>query len=195
MKQKSNAIFIQVPHIQRINERFIFNNKELSDVELAELFEEVEKINNNQPITFFEILTACYFYEAAKYPKNINIIEAGLFHRFDATNILKNNLASIVCSCSIDHIDWLPENDRTIEKIVFEKTSSLLESKIVVSRQNSKQTSECIKKNILKNRSNKLFFNEDFSFSYGENDFFYYEDKFGGLKLPMPNVLWSVSIR
>ena len=177
------------PHIQRINERFIFNNKELSDVELAELFEEVEKINNNQPITFFEILTACYFYEAAKYPKNINIIEAGLFHRFDATNILKTNLASIVCSCSIDHIDWLPKNERTIEKIVFEKTSSLLESKIVVSRQNSKQTSECIKKTILKNSSNKLFFNEDFSFSYGENNFFYYEDKFGGLKLPMPNVL------
>ena len=177
------------PHIQRINERFIFNNKELSDVELAELFEKVEKINNNEPITFFEILTACYFYEAAKYPKNINIIEAGLFHRFDATNILKTNLASIVCSCSIDHIDWLPENERTIEKIVFEKTSSLLESKIVVSRQNSKQTLECIKKTILKNSSNKLFFNEDFSFSYEENDFFYYEDKFGGLKLPMPNVL------
>ena len=177
------------PHIQRINERFIFNNKELSDVELAELFEKVEKINNNEPITFFEILTACYFYEAAKYPKNINIIEAGLFHRFDATNILKTNLASIVCSCSIDHIDWLPKNERTIEKIVFEKTSSLLESKIVVSRQNSKQTLECIKKTILKNSSNKLFFNEDFSFSYEENDFFYYEDKFGGLKLPMPNVL------
>ena len=177
------------PHIQRINERFIFNNKELSDVELAELFEEVEKINNNEPITFFEILTACYFYEAAKYPKNINIIEAGLFHRFDATNILKTNLASIVCSCSIDHVDWLPENERTIEKIVFEKTSSLLESKIVVSRQNSKQTLGCIKKTILKNSSNKLFFNEDFSFSYEKNDFFYYEDKFGGLKLPMPNVL------
>ena len=67
------------------------------------------------------------FFEAAKYPKNINIIEAGLFHRFDATNILKTNLASIVSSCSIDHIDWLPKNERTIEKIVFEKTSSLLE--------------------------------------------------------------------
>ena len=177
------------PHIQRINERFIFNNKELSDDELAELFEKVEKINNNQPITFFEILTACFFFKAAKYPKNINIIEAGLFHRFDATNILKTNLASIVCSCSIDHLDWLPENERTIEKIVFEKTSSLLESKIIVSRQNSTKTSECIKKTILKNRSSKLFFNEDFSFSYGENNFFYYEDKFGGLKLPMPNVL------
>ena len=36
------------PHIQRINERFIFNNQELDDEKLADLFEEVEKINNNQ---------------------------------------------------------------------------------------------------------------------------------------------------
>ena len=40
------------PHIQRINERFIFNNQELEDKKLAHLFEEVEKINDNQKITF-----------------------------------------------------------------------------------------------------------------------------------------------
>ena len=46
-----------------------------------------------------------------------------------------------------------------------------------------------IKRNISKNQSNKIFFNEDFSFTNGENGYFYYEDKFGGLKLPEPNVL------
>ena len=144
------------PHIQRINERFIFNNKELEDEKLSHLFEEVEKINDNQQITFFEILTACYFFKAAQYPDNINLIEAGLFHRFDATNILKNNLASIVCSISKDHLDWLPKDQKTIEKIVFEKTSSLLNSNIIVSKQNSKNTIECIKKVILNNSSKNL---------------------------------------
>ena len=177
------------PHIQRINERFIFNNLELNDNELSDLFEEVEKVNNNQLITFFEILTACYLHKAARYPNNINLIEAGLFHRFDATNIFENNLASIVTSISKDHLDWLPKNKQTIEKIIFEKTSSLLSSNIIVSKQNTKNTIECIKKTISKNSSNKLFFNEDFSYSNGENGFFYYEDKFGGLKLPLPNIL------
>ena len=177
------------PHIQRINERFVFNNKELDDEKLATLFEEIEKINDNQEITFFEILSACYFYQAAQYPDNINLIEAGLFHRFDATNILKNNLASIVCSISKDHLDWLPKDQQTIKKIVFEKTSSLLNSNIIVSKQNSINTTECIKKTILKNTSKKFYFNEDFSYSSGENGFFYYEDKFGGLKLPLPNIL------
>ena len=177
------------PHIQKINERFIFDNEELEDEKLANLFEEVEKINDNQEITFFEILTACYFYEAAKFPDNINLIEAGLFHRFDATNILKSNLASIVCSISKDHLDWLPKDQQTVEKIVFEKTSSLLNSNIIVSKQNSIETTEAIKKTINNNSSKKIYFNEDFSYSIGENNFFYYEDKFGGLKLPTPNIL------
>ncbi len=177
------------PHIQKINERFIFNNKMLNDDELIDLFEEVEKINNENPLTFFEALTACYFYKAAQYPNNINLIEAGLFHRFDATNILKSNLASIVCSISKDHLDWLPKDQQTIEKIIFEKTCSLLSSNIIVSKQNSVKTTESIKKSISQNLSNKLFFNEDYSYSNGENGFFYYEDRFGGLKLPLPNIL------
>ena len=177
------------PHIQKINERFVFNNNMLNDDELIDLFEKIEKINDQNPLTFFEALSACYFYKAAQYPDNINLIEAGLFHRFDATNILKNNLASIVCSISKDHLDWLPKDQQTIEKIVFEKTSSLLNSNIIVSKQNSVKTTESIKKSISQNLSNKLFFNEDYSYSNGENGFFYYEDKFGGLKLPLPNIL------
>ncbi len=177
------------PHILRINERFVFNNKELSDDELADLFEEVENINDNKPITFFEILTACYFYKAAQYPNNINLVEAGLFHRFDATNILKENLASIVCSCSIDHTDWLEKNERKIESIIFEKTSTLLNSTIIVAKQSSKETMEHIKRTISQNQSIKLFFGDNFNYSVNKNDLFFYEDKLGKLKLPMPNVL------
>ena len=176
------------PHILKINERFVFNNKELNDEELANLFEEVEDINNNKPITFFEILTASYFYKAAQYPENINLIEAGLFHRFDATNVLKRNLASVICSCSIDHTDWLSKNEKTIEKIVFEKTSALLNSNIIVAKQSTKHTMDCIKRTISQNQSRKKFFNDNFRYSFYENDFFYYEDELGRLKLPFPNV-------
>ena len=177
------------PHIQRINERFVYNNEQLNDDELADLFEEVQTINNNEPITFFEILTACYFYKAAKYPDNLNLIESGLFFRLDSSNVLKSNLASVVTTISEDHLDWLPENDRTIDRIIFEKTSSLLNSNIVVAKQRNIKTLECIKKTISENKSNKYFFNEDFSFTNEENGNWYYEDKLGGLRLPTPNIL------
>ena len=176
------------PHIKKINERFVFDNQELNDEELNNLFEQIEEANDNEPITFFEILTAAYFYKASKYPDNINLIETGLFHRFDATNILKQNLASIITSIGLDHLDWLPENEQTIKKIIFEKTSTLLNSNIIIAKQSSKEIIENIKNTILNNNSNKLFHNENYSFLVKENDFFYYEDKLGEIKLPMPNV-------
>ena len=176
------------PHIKRINERFVFNNEELNDDDLGILFEEVEEANNNEPITFFEILTAAYFYNASKYPENINLIEAGLFHRFDATNILKNNLASIVTSIGLDHLDWLPENEQTTKKIIFEKTSTLVNSNIIIAKQSSSEIVNDIKSSILKNSSKKYFFNEDYNYSSNENGFIFYEDKNGGIKLPTPNV-------
>ena len=176
------------PHIKRINERFVFNNEELNDDDLGILFEEVEEANNNEPITFFEILTAAYFYKASKYPENINLIETGLFHRFDATNILKDNLASIVTSIGLDHLDWLPENEQTTKKIIFEKTSTLVNSNIIIAKQSSSEIVNEIKSSILKNSSKKYFFNEDYNYSSNENGFIFYEDKNGGIKLPTPNV-------
>ena len=182
------------PHLQKINERFVFNNREISDKNLSKLLNEVEEVNNGDSITYFEILTAAFFYNAKKFNKNINLIESGLFHRFDATNILKKNLASIVTSIGLDHLDWLPKNERSIKKIVTEKTSSLLNSKIIISRQNSKETLNIIKKNIIKNNSKKIIFNEHFTCSENKNGFIYYEDEFGGLKLPKPNILGEFQI-
>ena len=128
------------PHIQKINERFIYNNKEVEDEELYKILSEVEEINNGEKITYFEILTAAFFLGAKKFKDNINIIESGLFHRFDATNIIDANLASIITPIGIDHTDWLPKNEKTIDKIIFEKTSSLLKSKIIVSKQYDEET-------------------------------------------------------
>jgi len=176
------------PHIQKINERYEYNNEKISDDELSKLLLKVKEINNNDSITYFEILTAAYFYEANKYKDNINIIEAGLFHRFDATNIIKSNLVSVVTAIGFDHLDWLPKNEQTIDKIIFEKTSSLLNSKIIVSKQSSNEIIDKIKDSIKKNSSNQLTFGNDFNYSLNENGFFYYEDSYGGLKLPLPNL-------
>jgi len=176
------------PHIKKINERFVFNNKILGDNELANLFEEIEEVNNGDQITFFEILTVAFFHYAKKYPQNINLIESGLFHRFDATNILKKNLASIITPIGLDHLDWLPKNEQIIEKIIFEKTSTLLNSNIIIAKQESNEITNSILDTIKFNQSKKIIFNKNYNFTLKENNFFYFEDEFGGIKLPKPNV-------
>ena len=176
------------PHVKTINERFIYNDEMISDDALAELLSEVESINNGEPLTYFEALTAAFFYGCRKYKENIVLAEFGLFGRGDAVNILKKNLCNIVTSISEDHLDWLPENERNIERIIFEKTSSLLDSNIIVSKQSSKQITESIKENISSNKAKKYFFNEDYNYTLKENDFFYFEDKYGALKIPKPGM-------
>ena len=182
------------PHIQRINERFIFNDEEISDSDLSDLLVKVEEVNNGEEITYFEILTAAYFFHASKYRENINIIESGLFHRFDATNIIDKNILSIVTAIGLDHLDWLPKDEQTIEKIIFEKTSALLNSKIVVAKQSSENTQKLIKQSLSSNKAKKVMFNDNFSYSINENEFIYFEDEFGGIKLPQPNLMGQFQI-
>ena len=182
------------PHIQRINERFIFNDEEISDSDLSDLLVKVEEVNNGEEITYFEILTAAYFFHASKYRENINIIESGLFHRFDATNIIDKNILSIVTAIGLDHLDWLPKDEQTIKKIIYEKTSALLNSKIVVAKQSSDDTLELIKQSLSSNEAKKIIFNDNFSYSINENEFIYFEDEFGGIKLPQPNLMGQFQI-
>ena len=61
------------PHIRSINERFIYNDKIIGDDALAELLSEVENINNGEPLTYFEALTAAFFYGCQKYKENIAV--------------------------------------------------------------------------------------------------------------------------
>ncbi len=176
------------PHVIRINERFIYNDEMISDDDLSNLLNEIEEVNNGQPLTYFEALTAAFFYGCNRYKQNLVLAEFGLFGRGDAVNILKKNLCNIVTSCSEDHLDWLPKDNRNIERIIFEKTSSLLNSNIVVAKQSSEEITECIKKNISNSSANKYYFNENYNFILKEDDFFYYEDKYGNLKIPRPNL-------
>ena len=176
------------PHVISINERFIYNDEMISDDNLADLLNEVHEVNNGKPLTYFEALTASFFLGCMKYQNNIVLAEFGLFGRGDAVNILKKNLANCISSISYDHLDWLPENDRTIERIIYEKTSSLLNSNIIVAKQSSTKIVECIKKNISNNSANKIFYKEDYNFVLKENDFFFYEDQYGSLKIPRPSI-------
>ena len=176
------------PHVKIINERYIYNDEMISDNNLADLLTEIEEVNNGQPLTYFEALTAAFFLGCKEYSDNLVITEFGLFGRGDAVNILKKNICNIVTSCSEDHLDWLPKNERTIERIIYEKTSALLDTNIVIAKQSSNEIIRFIKNNISKNKANKYFFNEDYNFVLKENDFFYYEDKYGGLKIPKPKM-------
>ena len=174
------------PSIRKFNERYYFSGKYINDKKLIDLLTEVEKINNGKSITFHEFICACFFLEASRVKSDVNIIEAGLFFRLDASNVLENNICSIIMPIDIDHKDFLKKG--TIDEIVYEKCSHLLNgSKIIISEQKDNVLKK-IKKEIAKNSSKKFIFGKDYNYKKNINGFVY-KDKFGKLNLPKPNLL------
>ena len=145
----------------------------------------LKKINRGKNITFHEFICACFFLEASKNKSDVNILESGLFFRLDASNVLEKNIASVIMPIGVDHKDFLKEG--TIDEIVYEKCSHLLNgSKIFVSEQKS-DVLEKIKKNISNNSSEKIIFGENFNYKKNTNGFFF-KDNLGKINLPLPNL-------
>ena len=173
------------PSLRKFNERYYLAGKHISDDELYELLIEVEKKNRGQSITFHEFICACFFYAASKNRSDLNILESGLFFRLDASNVLERNIASVIMPIGIDHKDFLKKG--TIDEIVYEKCSHLLNgSKIIISEQKNDVLKKIIE-NISSNSSEKLIFNRDYNFKKNPESFFY-KDKFGKINLPLPNL-------
>ena len=89
------------PSIRKFNERYYLSGKHISDSKLHDLLIEVENINNKKSITFHEFICACFFLAASRNKSDVNILEAGLFFRLDASNVLDNNIASVVMPIGI----------------------------------------------------------------------------------------------
>jgi len=179
------------PSLRKFNERYYFSGKYISDEDLYNLLTEVEKKNDNQSISFHEVITAAWILHASRNKSDINIVEAGALFRLDSSNVFQKNLCSVVMPIGIDHRDFLEEG--TVDEIVYEKCSHLLnESKIFISQQ-KKDVLEKIKKNIINNTSKKYIFGEDYD--YKKNDIgFIYKDKIGEMNLPLPNLLGDFQI-
>ena len=175
------------PHLQSFTERFIFDDEEIKEEQLVELLNDIEKILGNDNATLFEILTCAFLKYAENYKENINIVEAGLFFQFDSTNVFKNNLMTMIGLIHTDHLQWL--KNKTIDGIIHEKTSKLLNSNIFINKQLNEEIREKIEKALINNSSNKYFFGKEFNVSKQENGFIHYQDDMGEIILPEPNLL------
>ena len=175
------------PHLQSYTERFVFNDSEISEENLADLLTDIEKILGNDECTLFEAITCAFVKYAENFKDNINIIEAGLFHQYDSTNVFKDNLATLLGVIHSDHYQWL--NNKTIDGVIHEKTSKLLNSNIFINKQVNEEIRKKIEESLAKNTSKKYFFNKDFNILRSANNFIQYQDDIGEIILPEPNIL------
>ena len=108
------------PHIFNYTERIKINGVDISKDDFAKFVFEICDIadKNNIHLTEFEILTAVMFKYFADSEVDVVVLETGLGGRFDATNVIKSNLCSIITHIDYDHTERL---GNTLSKIAFEK--------------------------------------------------------------------------
>ena len=175
------------PHLQSYTERFVFNDNEIDEENLFELLVDIEKVLGEDNATVFELLTCAFLKYAENYKDNVHIIEAGLFHQYDSTNVFKDNLMTLLGVIHNDHFHWL--DNKSIDGVIHEKTSKLLNSNIFINKQITEGIREKIEVSLDQNKSNKYYFGKNFNISKSENSFIQYQDEHGELILPEPNIL------
>tara|TARA_B100001121_G_C18685747_1_gene620630 strand:- start:1012 stop:2319 length:1308 start_codon:yes stop_codon:yes gene_type:complete len=175
------------PHLRKFNERIRLKSKLISTKFLHELLEECEEINKGKQITFFEITTAAAFLAFSRKKADILILETGLGGRFDATNVIKNSICSVLTPISIDHTNLL---GNSLSKITREKLGIIKpNSMAVISNQND------LVKKLIRNyaKKNKVeIFQEGKDWRVIKKDFsnkvFHFECQGKSFKLPFPKL-------
>lgn len=108
------------PHLVRFAERIRVAGKLLDDDQLLALLEEVESVNGDDPITFFEVTTAAAFLAFSRNPADVVLLETGLGGRLDATNVVERPALTIITPIAMDHQQFLGGR---IESIAAEKAA------------------------------------------------------------------------
>lgn len=121
---KSVAAFTS-PHLFNINERFMINNRAISDEKLCQY---VSTIRQSQlHLSQFEIMTLAFFLFVQHEKVDYVLLEVGIGGLLDTTNFI-TPIASIITSVGLDHMELLGD---TIEKIAYQK-AGIIKSNIPV---------------------------------------------------------------
>ena len=116
------------PHLERVNERMAVDDESISDDELAEnvlAIAELEPLVGAR-LSYFDILTAVAFRWFANSAIDVGVIEVGLLGRWDATNVVKSDVA-VLTNVSLDHTEFAGPTHAHIagEKVGIVKADSV----------------------------------------------------------------------
>lgn len=100
------------PHLETYRERIAINGEPIDPKELiftyndiAAYFDFIDSKFDN-PVSFFEAVTALAFAAFAEHPIDIGIIEVGMGGEWDATNVIRADV-SVITPIGLDHMEYL----------------------------------------------------------------------------------------
>ena len=137
------------PHLESFLERIAINNRPIEAADFIFAYNDValyldfmdQKFEN--PISFFEAMTALAFVAFSEYPVDIGIIEVGMGGEWDATNVVEAAV-SVITPIGLDHMAYL---GNTLTQIAHTKAGIIKPGgMIVLSRQELDVATELLRK-------------------------------------------------
>ena len=122
------------PHLESYLERICINGQPIDAKELIFSFNDISpyldlmdtKFDN--PVSFFEAITALAFAAFAEHPIDVGVIEVGMGGQWDATNVVDADV-SVIMPIGLDHMEYL---GNTIAEIATTKAGIIKEQGFVV---------------------------------------------------------------
>ena len=109
------------PHIFDYTERIKISGRDIPQEVFAKYVFDICKVADeaNIHLTEFEILTVMMFLYFKSQCVDVVVLETGLGGRFDATNVIKTSLCSVITHIDYDHTERL---GKTRDEIAYEKS-------------------------------------------------------------------------
>ncbi len=127
------------PHLVRFNERISLDGNPIEDERFLETYSETKPLlelidarlaaQGEQPLTFFEAMTAIAFQIFSDAPVDVLVLEVGIGGEWDSTNVADGDV-SVFTAIDLDHTKVLGE---TVEEIAVTKSGIIKNKSIVVS--------------------------------------------------------------
>ena len=121
------------PHLIDYTDRFLINGNVMPEEEfeiVGNLVQQAEAtlIDEYEPLSFFEIMTAMTLVYFSRKKVEVALLEVGIGGLLDTTNIV-NSTMSVITSIGLDHEEML---GNTLEEIAIQKTGIFKQNQVVV---------------------------------------------------------------
>ena len=173
------------PHLVNFRERIRLAGILVSDDTLIHALHRCEAANDGEPITFFEITTTAAMLLFSEHPADLLVLEVGLGGRFDATNVIKEALATVITPIAHDHEGFFGSE---ISRIAWEKAGIMKKSTPAIWAQQGEEVRTVLEAEATKVGAGPLSIGGQDWMSYEEHGKLIFQGDCGLMDLPMPRL-------
>ncbi|MGO1306858.1 MAG: bifunctional folylpolyglutamate synthase/dihydrofolate synthase [Microbacterium gubbeenense] len=140
------------PHLVRFTERILIDGEPIADEKVADAWDEIEpfialvdaelEAEDQNPLTYFELLTVLAFVACADAPVDVLVLEVGMGGSWDSTNTADGDVA-VIAPIDVDHANRLGD---TPEQIAEVKAGIIKDGARVVSARQSPEVAAVLRR-------------------------------------------------